>query len=144
MHSFGAQFCEVRVDPDLGEVRVKRFLGVFGAGRILNEKTAQSQLKGGIVMGVGMALQEHTVFDERNGRAVNPSLAEYHVPVNADIPDVEVILVHEEDTHINPIGVKGVGELGITGTAAAVANAVYHATGKRVRELPITPDKLLV
>ena len=109
MHSFGAQFCEVRVDPDLGEVRVTRFLGVFGAGRILNEKTAQSQLKGGIVMGVGMALHEYTVFDENVGRAVNPNLAEYHVPVNADIPDIEVIFVEEEDAHINPIGAKGWG-----------------------------------
>ena len=144
MHSFGAQFCEVKVDPELGEARVTRFLGVFGAGRILNEKTAQSQLKGGIVMGVGMALHEQTVFDEKVGRAVNPNLAEYHVPVNADIPDIEVIFVNEEDTHINPIGAKGVGELGITGTAAAVANAIYHATGRRIRHLPITPDKLLI
>ncbi len=143
MQSFGAQFCEVRVDPDLGEVRVTRFLGVYGVGRVLNEKTAQSQLKGGIVMGIGMALHEHTVFDENVGRAVNPNLAEYHVPVAADIPEIEVIFVPEEDTHINPIGAKGVGELGITGTAAAVANAIYHATGKRIRDLPISPDKLL-
>ena len=144
MQSFGAQFCEVRVDPDLGEVRVTRFLGVYGVGRVLNVKTATSQLKGGIVMGVGMALHEHTVFDENVGRAVNPNLAEYHVPVAADIPEIDVIFVKEEDTHVNPIGVKGVGELGITGTAAAVANAIYHATGKRVRDLPVTPDKLLV
>jgi len=143
MHSFGAQFAEVRVDPDLGEVRVKRFVGAFGAGRILNLKTARSQMIGGIVMGLGMALFEETVTDHQFGRIVNPNLGEYHVPVNADVPAIEAYFVEEKDPHVNAIGAKGVGEIGITGVAAAVANAVYHATGKRIRDLPITPDKLL-
>ncbi|RCJ17312.1 acylaldehyde oxidase [Nostoc minutum NIES-26] len=143
MHSFGSQFAEVRVNPDSGEVRVTRWVGTFGVGRILNAKTANSQLIGGIVYGIGMALMEHTVTDPNRGRVVNHDLAEYHVPVNADIPDIEVLFVNERDPHINPLGVKGIGEIGITGTAAAIANAVYHATGKRVRDLPITLDKLL-
>jgi xanthine dehydrogenase YagR molybdenum-binding subunit len=143
MHSFGAHFAEVRVDQDLGEVRVSRFLGVFGAGRILNPKTAASQMIGGIVWGIGMALHEETVIDERYGHFVNHNLGEYHVPVNADIPNIEVSFVEEKDPHVNPLGVKGVGEIGIVGAAAAVANAVYHATGKRIRDLPMTPDKLL-
>ncbi|MEH2039708.1 xanthine dehydrogenase family protein molybdopterin-binding subunit [Nostoc sp.] len=143
MHSFGAQFAEVRVEPDLGEVRVTRWVGTFGVGRILNAKTANSQMIGGIVYGIGMALMEHTLTDPNRGRVVNHDLAEYHVPVNADVPDIEVLFVDEQDPHINPLGVKGIGEIGITGTAAAIANAVYHATGKRVRDLPITLDKLL-
>jgi xanthine dehydrogenase YagR molybdenum-binding subunit len=143
MHSFGAQFAEVRVDPDFGTVRVTRFVGAFGAGRILNLKTARSQMIGGIVMGIGMALLEETITDSRFGRIVNPNLGEYHVPVNADIPAIEAYFVEETDPHVNVIGAKGVGEVGITGVAAAVANAVYHATGKRIRDLPITPDKLL-
>ncbi len=143
MHSFGAQFAEVRVDPDFGTVRVTRFVGAFGAGRIMNLKTARSQMIGGIVMGIGMALLEETVTDNRFGRIVNPNLGEYHVPVNADIPAIEAYFVEETDPHVNVIGAKGVGEIGITGVAAAVANAVYHATGKRIRDLPITPDKLL-
>ncbi|MEH2327566.1 xanthine dehydrogenase family protein molybdopterin-binding subunit [Nostoc sp.] len=143
MHAFGAQFAEVRVEPDLGEVRVTRWVGTFGVGRILNAKTANSQLIGGIIYGIGMALMEHTVTDPNFGRVVNHDLAEYHVPVNADVPDIQVLFVDEHDPHINPLGVKGVGEIGITGTAAAIANAVYHATGKRVRDLPITLDKLL-
>lgn len=143
MHAFGAQFAEVRVDTDTGEVRVSRFLGVFGAGRILNAKTAHSQIIGSIVMGIGMALHEETVTDARYGNFVNHSLGEYHVPVNADIPDIDAFFVEEHDSHVNPLGVKGIGEIGIVGVAAAVANAVYHATGKRIRDLPITPDKLL-
>jgi xanthine dehydrogenase YagR molybdenum-binding subunit len=143
MHAFGSQFAEVRVEPDLGEVRVTRWVGAFGVGRILNAKTANSQLIGGIVYGMGMALMEHTVIDQNFGRVINNDLAEYHVPVNADVPNIEVLFVDEHDPHINPLGVKGIGEIGITGVAAAIANAVYHATGKRVRDLPITLDKLL-
>lgn len=143
MHSFGAQFAEVRVDPDLGEVRVTKFVGAFGTGRILNYKTARSQMLGGIVMGIGMALHEETITDLETGRIVNGNLGEYHVPVNADIPAIEPYFVEEIDQYVNPMGAKGVGEIGITGVAAAVANAVYHATGKRIRDLPITPDKLL-
>ncbi len=143
MHSFGAQFAEVYVDPDLGEVRVTRWVGAFGAGRILNAKTARSQLLGGIVYGIGMALMEHTVMDPNLGRIVTADLAEYHVPVNADVPAIVAFFVDEHDPYVNPIGVKGIGEIGITGVAAAIANAVYHATGKRIRDLPITTDKLL-
>ena len=143
MHAFGAQFCEVRVHEDTGEVRVARWVGAFGIGKRLNEMTATSQIKGGIVFGIGMGLLEATVADPRDARLVNPNLAEYHVPVNADVPDIDVIFVDEEDHHINPLGVKGVGEIGIVGAPAAIANAVYHATGVRVRELPITPDKVL-
>jgi xanthine dehydrogenase YagR molybdenum-binding subunit len=143
MHSFGAQFAEVRVDPDLGQIRVTRFVGAFGNGRIMNMKTAQSQIIGGITMGIGMALLEETITDNRYGQIVNPNLAEYHVPVNADIPAIEAYFVEENDPYINSIGAKGVGEIGIVGVAAAIANAVYHATGKRVRDLPITLDKLI-
>ncbi|MBW4474904.1 MAG: xanthine dehydrogenase family protein molybdopterin-binding subunit [Stenomitos rutilans HA7619-LM2] len=143
MHSFGAQFAEVRVNLNSGEVRVSRWVGAFGVGRLLNAKTANSQLIGGIVYGIGMALMEHTVMDPNRGRVVNADLAEYHVPVNADVPNIDVIFVDEHDPHVNQIGVKGIGEIGITGTAAAIANAVYHATGQRVRDLPITLDKLL-
>ena len=143
MHAFGAQFAEVRVNEDTGEVRVSRWVGAFGIGKRLNEMTATSQIKGGIVFGIGMGLTEATIADDRDARLVNPNLAEYHVPVNADVPEIDVIFVDEEDHHINPLGVKGVGEIGITGAPAAIANAVYHATGVRVRELPITPDKVL-
>lgn len=143
MHSFGAQFAEVRVDPDLGQVRVSRFVGTAGGGRIMNMKTAQSQLVGAIVMGIGMTLMEETITDARYGRIVNPNLGEYHVPVNADIPAIEAFFVEENDPYVNPIGAKGVGEIGVVGVAAAIANAVYHATGKRIRSLPITLDKLI-
>ncbi len=143
MHSFGAVFAEVRVDPDLGTVRLNRFAGVYGVGKLLNEKTAHSQLLGGVVYGVGMALMEATIPDLRTGRIVNADLAEYHVPVNLDIPDIDISTVEEHDPYVNPLGVKGIGEIGITGVAAAIANAVYHATGVRVRDLPITLDKLL-
>jgi xanthine dehydrogenase YagR molybdenum-binding subunit len=143
MHSFGAQFAEVHVDPDLGQIRVTRFVGAFGNGRIMNMKTASSQIIGGMTMGIGMALLEETITDHRSGQIVNPNLAEYHVPVNADIPAIEAYFVEENDPYINPIGAKGVGEIGVVGAAAAIANAVYHATGKRVRALPITLDKLI-
>ena len=143
MHSFGAVFAEVHVDADLGEVRVPRITAAYGVGQLLNAKTGHSQLMGGIVWGVGMALMEATEYDLRYGRAVNANLAEYHVPVNADIGAIDIVVVPEKDAHINPLGAKGIGEIGITGVAAAVANAVYHATGRRVRDLPVTLDKLL-
>ncbi len=142
MHSHGAMFCELRVNAVTGEVRVARFLGSFDCGRILNAKTAASQFRGGIVMGLGLALMEETQFDERNGRVMNPSLAEYHVPVHMDIPAIDVIWTDIPDPHA-PMGAHGIGEIGITGVGAAVANAVYNATGERIRELPITLDKLV-
>ena len=142
MHSHSALFCEVRVNAVTGEVRVSRFLGSFDCGRIMNAKTAASQFRGGIIMGLGLALMEETQFDERTGRVMNPSLAEYHVPVHLDVPQIDVIWTDEPDPH-TPMGARGVGEIGITGVGAAVANAVFNATGKRVRDLPITLDKLL-
>jgi xanthine dehydrogenase YagR molybdenum-binding subunit len=142
-HSFGAQFVEVKVDPDLRQVRLTRCVSAFAAGKILNSKTARSQFMGGMVWGIGFALHEHTVRDGRSGRIVTRDLADYHVPVNADVPELEVIMVDETDPYVNEIGAKGIGEIGITGMAAAVANAVFHATGRRVRDLPITLDKLL-
>lgn len=142
MASYGAQFCEVRVHEVTGEVRVSRWLGSFDCGRVLNPRTARSQLRGGIVMGIGMALTEETLVDERTGRIMNPSLAEYHVPVHLDVPHIDVLFNDIPDPH-TALGVHGIGEIGITGCAAAIANAVFHATGKRVRKLPITLDKLL-
>lgn len=142
MHSHGAMFCEVRVNAVTGELRVSRFLGSFDCGRILNPKTAASQFRGGIIMGLGLALMEETQYDERKGRIMNPSLAEYHVPVHMDVPEIEVMWTDVPDPHA-PMGARGVGEISITGVAAAVANAVFNATGKRVRDLPITLDKLL-
>lgn len=142
-HAFGAHFIEVAVDPDLARVQVRRVVSAFAAGRILNAKTARSQYLGGIVQGIGMALLEQTHIDEMLGRFTNANIAEYLVPVNADIVSIDPILVEEVDQHANAIGVKGIGEIGIVGVAAAVANAVYHATGKRVRGLPITIEKLL-
>jgi xanthine dehydrogenase YagR molybdenum-binding subunit len=143
MHAFGAHFAEVHVDPLSGEVRLARWVGAFDVGRVLNAKTARSQLIGGITFGIGMALMEHTVADPRLGRILTPNLSTYLLPVHADAPDIDVQFVEEQDPYVNPLGVKGAGELGIVGAAAAVANAVYHATGIRVRDLPITPDKLL-
>jgi xanthine dehydrogenase YagR molybdenum-binding subunit len=143
-HSFGAVFVEVNVDRDLGVVRVPRIVATYDVGRLLNAKTAQSQLRGGIVWGVSMALHEHTMLDTRVGRFVNANLADYHVPVNADIQLLDVRFVDLPDPYVNPLGVRGIGEIGITGVAAAIANAVYHATGKRIRALPITVDKLVV
>ena len=142
-HSYGAQFVEVRVDADTGEVRVPRMVGVFSAGRIVNPRTARSQLMGGMVWGLSMALHEHSVVDHSLGLVVNHDLAEYHIPSHADIVDIDVSWLDEEDLHANALGAKGIGEIGITGTAAAIANAVYDATGIRVRDLPITPDRLV-
>lgn len=142
MHSYCAMFCEVRVNAVTGEQRVSRFLGSFDCGRILSPKLGGSQLRGGIIMGLGMALMEETQVDDRTGRIMNPSLSEYHVPVHMDVPEIDLIWTDIPDPH-TPMGARGIGEVGITGVAAAVANAVYNATGKRVRDLPITLDKLL-
>jgi xanthine dehydrogenase YagR molybdenum-binding subunit len=142
-HSHGAVFAEVRIDADTGETRIARLVGAYAAGTILNPKTALSQLKGGMVWGIGLALQEHTVRDRRTAAPVTRDLADYHVPVHADVPELDVFFVDEPDPFVNPLGAKGIGEIGITGVGAAIANAVYHATGKRIRELPITLDKLL-
>ena len=132
------------MDADLGLVRVSRIVSAFSAGRILNPKTARNQLLGGITFGIGMALLEETITDRASGRVVNANFADYAIPVHADVPAVEVLLVPEEDEHVNPLGVKGIGELGIVGCAAAIANAVYDATGQRIRRLPITAADLLV
>jgi xanthine dehydrogenase YagR molybdenum-binding subunit len=137
-----AVFAEVKVDEQLNIIRVTRVVSAVAAGRILNTKTATSQIMGGVVWGIGMALHEETLIDHRFGRIMNANIAEYHVPVNADVHDIKVIFVDEPDTTVNPLGVKGLGEIGIVGVAAAIANAIYHATGKRVRDLPITLDKL--
>jgi xanthine dehydrogenase YagR molybdenum-binding subunit len=142
-HSFGAVFAEVHVDADLGTIRVARVVGVYDVGRVLNAKTARSQLIGGIVWGVGAALEEETLLDTRYGRFVNANLAEYHVPVNADIGTIDVTVLDVPDPHFNSLGARGIGEIGITGVVAAVGNAVYHATGVRVRDLPITLDKVV-
>lgn len=142
MASYGAQFCEVRVHEDTGEVRVTRWLSAIDCGRVVNPKTAVSQIRGGVIMGIGMALSEETLFDERRGRIMNASLSQYHVPVNLDVPPIDLVFLNIADEHA-PYGARGIGEIGITGVAAAIANAVYHATGKRIRELPITLDKLM-
>ncbi len=144
MHAFGAVFVEVVVDPDLGETRVRRIVGAYGAGRIVNPKTTRSQCIGGMIGGIGMALMEHSVVDARNGRVPNANFAEYAVPVHADAPPImDVIFVEEHDPHVNPLSVKGVGEIAMVGVAPAITNAIFHATGKRIRQLPVTPDKLL-
>ena len=140
---FGAVFAEVSVDSDLGIVRVRRIVAAYACGRVLNAKTARSQYFGGIIQGIGMALLEQTHLDHRLGAFTNVNFAENLVPVSADVRGIDVILVEEDDPHVNPIGVKGLGEIGIVGVAPAIANAVYHATGKRVRDLPITVEKLL-
>ncbi len=142
-YTHSAVFAEVRVDEDLGVVRVAKVVCAAAAGRIINPKTARSQILGGVVMGIGMALHEEAMVDHRLGKIMNHSLAEYHVPVNADIADIEVIFVDEIDEKVSPLGVKGLGEIGIVGTAAAVANAIFNATGRRVRDFPITLDKLI-
>ncbi|MDQ3997826.1 MAG: molybdopterin-dependent oxidoreductase, partial [Gemmatimonadota bacterium] len=139
----GAQFVEVKVDPDLGTVRVTRAIEITACGKIINPKASHSQEIGGVVWGIGMALQEATEIDHRYGRIMNPNLQHYHVPVNADVHMIETEFVEEDDRIVNPLGVKGMGELGMVGIPAAIANAVFHATGRRIRELPITPDKLL-
>jgi xanthine dehydrogenase YagR molybdenum-binding subunit len=141
--TFGAQFARVAVDADLGLVRVRHMVGAFAPGRVLNSRTATSQLMGGMLWGLGQALLEGTHMDPKLGRWANVSLGDYLVPVNADAPDVDVELVELQDDVVNPLGVKGVGEIGQVGAAAAIANAVYHATGYRVRELPIAPENLL-
>jgi xanthine dehydrogenase YagR molybdenum-binding subunit len=143
-NTHSAIFAEVKIDEELGIIRVTRVVNAVAAGRILNTKTAHSQIMGSVVGGIGMALHEETVFDHKFGRAMNANIAEYHVPVNADVHDIKVIFVDEPDARVNPLGIKGVGEIGIVGVAAAIANAVYHAIGIRVRDLPITLDKLLV
>ncbi|MBW0101305.1 xanthine dehydrogenase family protein molybdopterin-binding subunit [Pseudonocardia sp. KRD291] len=143
MHAYGAHFAEVAVHADTGEVRVPRLHGTFAAGRIVNPRLARSQLLGGMTMGLGMALMEDSVLDPRTGHVVNHDLAEYHVATNADVADLRADWVHEDDPHVNPMGSKGIGEIGIVGTAAAVANAAWHATGVRVRDLPLTLDKVL-
>jgi xanthine dehydrogenase YagR molybdenum-binding subunit len=143
MHSFGAVFTEVAVDPDLGIVRVRRAVGAYGCGRVINPRLARSQCTGGMVGGIGMALMEQTLLDPRDGRPVNASMADYLVPVNLDVNELDAIFVEEDDPHVNALGVKGVGEIALTGIAPAIANAVYHATGKRVRALPIRIEDLI-
>jgi xanthine dehydrogenase YagR molybdenum-binding subunit len=143
MYAHGAVFAEVKVDPNLGQIRVTRVVGAFAAGRIINPRMVRSQLYGGMIWGVSFALHEQAVLDQRSGRPMNANLAEYHIPVNADVPLLEAILVEEDDPHVNALGIKGVGEIGITGTGGAVANAVWHATGVRVRKFPITLDRLI-
>jgi xanthine dehydrogenase YagR molybdenum-binding subunit len=143
VNAFGAQFVEVRVDPDLGLVRINRALGVFDIGTVINPKTARSQAIGGIVFGIGMALLEHTAIHPEFGNVVSPNLVGYLLPVHADVPAIEAFFVEVQDPYVNSLGAKGAGEIGITGVAAAIANAVYHATGRRIRNLPITPEALL-
>ena len=142
MHSTSAIFCELRVSEVTGEVRVDRLLGSFDCGTILNPKTAASQFRGGMIMGLGMALSEETLLDERSGRIMNPTLADYHIPTHLDVPEIDVIWTGIPDPR-SPLGARGIGEIGTTGVAAAVANAVFNAVGKRVRDLPITLDALL-
>ena len=144
MHAHGAVFAEVKVDPELGQIRATRLVGAFAAGRVINPRLVRSQYFGGMIWGVSFALHERAATDPRSGRVMNPNLGEYHVPVNADVPSLEAILVEEHDFHVNALGIKGVGEIGITGTAGAVANAVWHATGARIRQFPITLDRLIV
>ena len=143
MHAHGAVFAEVKVDPDLGQIRATRLVGAFAAGRIINPRMVQSQIYGGMIWGMSFALHEEAVIDRRSGRILNANLGEYHVPVNADVPSVEALMIEEYDPHVNALGIKGVGEIGITGSAGAIANAVWHATGIRVRRFPIRIEELL-
>ncbi|MDE8346630.1 MAG: molybdopterin-dependent oxidoreductase, partial [Acidocella sp.] len=143
MHAHGAVFAEVKIDPELGQIRVTRLVGAFAAGRIINPRMVRSQYYGGMIWGVSFALHEHAVMDAASGRIMNANLGAYHVPVNADIPSLEAILVEENDPYVNPLGVKGVGEIAITGTAGAIANAVWHASGKRIRRFPISLDQMI-
>ncbi|MFS8981419.1 molybdopterin-dependent oxidoreductase, partial [Cupriavidus necator] len=143
MHAFGAVFVEVAIDPDVGTIRVRRVVGAYGAGRIVNPRLAASQCTGGMVGGIGMALMERTGLDRRDGRPVNAHMADYLVPVNLDIQGLEAHFVDEVDPHVNDLGVKGLGEIALVGVAPAVANAVFHATGTRVRELPIRIEHLV-
>jgi xanthine dehydrogenase YagR molybdenum-binding subunit len=133
----------VRVDEELGRISVPRIVAAYSVGRLMNAKLARSQLIGGIVWGVGMALLEESLLDERYGRFVNANLAEYHVPVNADIGEIDVSFCDEDDRNFNPVGARGIGEIGITGVTAAIANAIFHATGRRIRSLPIQLDALI-
>jgi len=143
MHSFGAVFAEVAIDPDVGTISVRRIVGAYGIGRVVNPLLARSQCTGGMIGGMGMALMERTVLDPRDGRPVNAHMADYLMPVNLDIPELEAHFVDEVDPHVNPLGVKGLGEIALVGTAPAIANAIFHATGKRVRTLPITIEDVL-
>jgi xanthine dehydrogenase YagR molybdenum-binding subunit len=143
MRAHGAVFAEVKVDPDLGQIRVTRMVGAFAAGRIVNPHLVRSQYLGGMIWGVSFALHEKAIVDHRSGRIMNANLAEYHVPVNADVPSMEALLIEEHDPHVNPLGIKGVGEIAITGSAGAVANAVWHATGIRVRRFPVAIEELV-
>jgi xanthine dehydrogenase YagR molybdenum-binding subunit len=143
MHAHGAVFAEVKVDPDLGQIRVTRVVGAFAAGRVINPRMVRSQILGGMIWGMSFALHEQAVMDKRSGRTLNANLADYHVPVNADVPSMEALMIEEHDLHVNTLGIKGVGEIGITGSAGAIANAVWHATGVRVRRFPIGIDELV-
>jgi xanthine dehydrogenase YagR molybdenum-binding subunit len=143
MQAHGAVFAEVTVDPDFGQIRVTRLVGAFAAGTVINPRMVRSQYLGGMIWGVSFALHEHADIDRRSGRIMNANFGEYHVPVNADVPSIEAILVEERDAHVNALGIKGVGEIGITGTVGAIANAVWHATGMRVRRFPVTLDQLI-
>ena len=144
MHAHGAVFAEVKVDPDFGQIRVTRLVGAFAAGGVINPRMVRSQYYGGMIWGISFALHEQAVIDRRSGRVVNADLAEYHVPVNADAPSVEALIVEEHDPHVNALGIKGVSEIGITGSAGAIANEVWHATGVRVRRFPIRLDDLVL
>jgi len=143
MHAHGAVFAEVKADPELGQIRATRLVGAFAAGTIINPRLVRSQYYGGMIWGVSFALHERAVLDPRSGRVMNANLAEYHVPVNADVPSLEAILVEEADPYVNALGIKGVGEIGVTGTAGAIASAVWHATGVRIRRFPITVEQLI-
>jgi xanthine dehydrogenase YagR molybdenum-binding subunit len=144
MHAHGAVFAEVKVDPDLGQIRVTNLVGAFAAGRVINPRLVRSQIFGGMIWGLSFALHEEAIIDRRSGRILNANLAEYHVPVNADVPPMEALMIEEHDPHVNALGIKGVGEIGITGSAGAVANAVWHATGIRVRRFPIRIEELVM
>jgi xanthine dehydrogenase YagR molybdenum-binding subunit len=144
MHAHGAVFAEVKVDPDLGQIRVTRMVGAFAAGRVINPRMVQSQIFGGMIWGVSFALHEQAIIDRRSGRILNANLSEYHIPVNADVPSLEALMIDEHDPHVNALGIKGVGEIGITGSAGAVANAVWHASGIRVRRFPIAIEELVM
>jgi xanthine dehydrogenase YagR molybdenum-binding subunit len=143
MHAHGAVFAEVKVDPDLGQILVTRLVGAFAAGRVINPRLVRSQFFGGMIWGVSFALHEEAIMDRRSGRMLNADFAEYHVPVNADVPSLEALMIDEHDPHVNALGIKGVGEIGITGSAGAIANAVWHAAGIRVRRFPIRIDDLV-
>jgi xanthine dehydrogenase YagR molybdenum-binding subunit len=143
-HSFGAQFCEISFDPEVLRLRVTRWVTVMDGGRMINKKTARNQIIGGVVMGIGMALFEETIYDTRNGKPINNNYADYMVPVNADVPEIDVIFLDYPDEVMNEYGARGIGEIGLTGCASALTMATYHATGVRIRELPIRLEKLMV